>query len=96
MDDRKDVNEIFDLLKDKVQPTEEQVDVLKNMAEKYSKKSNEEILFEIIKLNKKLSSEKKEEYKEKLKKLDQIRPLLNEEQQKKLDKVLEILLSEEE
>jgi len=90
------IEKLMENLKDKIEPTEAQFDNLKNIAEQYSGKSDNEIFFEIIKLNKKFSEEmSKEEYEEKLKKLETIRPLLSEEQSRKLDKILEVLKKSE-
>jgi len=92
----KKIEKLMENLKDKIEPTEAQFDNLKNIAEQYSGKSDNEIFFEIIKLNKKFSEEmSKEEYEEKLKKLETIRPLLSEEQSRKLDKILEVLKKSE-
>lgn len=72
--------------------TEEQMNKFEELKDSYSDKSEEEIFFEIIKINKKMEAEMtKEEYKELFEKLDSIRPMLNGEQRKKLDKLLEIL-----
>ncbi|EOD01648.1 hypothetical protein [Caldisalinibacter kiritimatiensis] len=90
--DNKNVEKLIDNLKDKINPTEEQLDKLKEMANKYSGKSEEELVFEIIKLNKMFSEKmSEEEYLDKIKKLERIRPFLNEQQEKKLNKLLEIL-----
>mgnify|MGYP000914069789 CR=1 FL=1 len=73
-------------------PTEEQMDRFEELKDAYSEKSEEEIFFEIIKINEKMESEMtKEEYEELFEKLDSIRPLLNEEQLEKLDRLLDIL-----
>lgn len=90
--DNKNVEKLIDNLKDKINPTEEQLDKLKEMANKYSGKSEEELVFEIIKLNKMFSEKmSEEEYLDKIKKLERIRPFLNDQQEKKLNKLLEIL-----
>ena len=73
-------------------PSDEQMEQIKDLAEIYSNKSEDEIIFEIIKLNNKMENElNSEEYKSFIAKLQQIKPLLNEEQVEKLDKILEIL-----
>lgn len=93
--DNKNIEKLMENLKGKIQPSEEQLDKIKNLAENYSGKSDDEILFEIIKLNKKMTEEMSpEEYQDKLRKLEMIRPLLNEDQRNKLDKVLAILKQE--
>lgn len=92
MENKKNVEKIIEKLKGKVNPTDEQLDKIKKIADQYSDKSEEEVMVEIIKLNKNFSeSMGKEEYEKKLKKIEQIRPLLNKEQKEKLDKVLNML-----
>ena len=93
--DNKNIEKLMENFKGKMQPTEEQMEKMKSLAENYSGKSDDEILFEIIKLNKKMTEDMSpEEYQDKLRKLEMIRPLLNEDQQNKLDKVLAILKQE--
>ena len=84
------IKKAMEKLQEKIDPTEEQLDRLKGFAEKYKDKSEEDIFFEIIKLNS-IMSEKmtEEEYQKKIEKLDKIRPMLNENQAKKLDKLME-------
>lgn len=78
-----------------INPSEEQMEQIEDMAEAYSDKSEDEIIFEIIKLNDKMESEMNaDEYQDLMAKLEQIRPLLDEEQIEKLDKLLQILKSE--
>ena len=90
--ENKRVDEALEKLKGKINPTEEQLSKLKDMAEKYKGKSEEDIFFEIIKLkNKMIENMDEDEYKKKIKKLERIRPMLNDEQNKKLDKLLESL-----
>lgn len=75
-----------------IEPTEEQIDKIKDMADTYSDASEDEIFFEIIKLNEKMKTEmSKEEYEDMLEKLERMRPLLDDEQIEKLDRVLEAL-----
>lgn len=93
--DNKDIDKMFEALKDQVKPNEKDLETLKEMADKYSKKSEEDIFAEIMKLNQKMmNSENSEEFKKRLKKLEQLRPILNEEQQKKLDKLLKTLIKD--
>jgi len=81
-------------LKD-INPSEEQLEQIKDMAEAYSDKSEDEIIFEIIKLNNKMESEMEpDEYQDLMGKIEQIRPLLDEEQIEKLNKILGILKGE--
>lgn len=92
LDNMKKLEIILESLKGKIEPTEEQLKKVKELAKNYSGKSEEELVFEIIKLNKMFSeSMGKEEYQQKIKMLERIRPLLTEEQQKKLDKLLDLL-----
>ncbi|KNF09498.1 hypothetical protein CLPU_3c02780 [Gottschalkia purinilytica] len=91
-ENNKDIDKVLEQLKQKVNPSEEQLDQLKELANKYSDKSEDEIFFEIIKLNKKLSEEMgKDELENKLKKLESIRPMLSPDQNKKLDKLVEAI-----
>jgi len=98
MDDKKgkkDISELVDKLKTTVNPKDKDMEKLKDLASKYSDKSEDELYFEIINLNKKLSEENnKEEFMKKIKKLERLRPMLNESQNKKLDKLLEVLNNE--
>lgn len=74
------------------QPSEEQMELINQLAQKYSGKSEEDIFVEIIKINDKMESEMDpEEYEAVFEKLESIRPFLDEEQQKKLDKILKAL-----
>lgn len=73
-------------------PTEEQMEIINQLAEKYSGKSEEDIFVEIIKINDKMEAEMDpEEYEAIFEKLESIRPFLDDEQQKKLDKILKAL-----
>ncbi|MCR2043087.1 hypothetical protein [Anaerosalibacter massiliensis] len=75
-----------------INPTEEEMENMKRIAEDYSGRSEEDIFFEIIKLNEKMEENMNpEEYEELLRKLEDVRPLLDEEQLEKLDKILEVL-----
>ena len=87
----KDIHEAMEEFKD-FKPTEEQIDQFEELADAYSDKSEDEIFFEIIKVNEKMETKmSKEEYEELFEKLNSIRPLLSEEQLEKLDKILYIL-----
>lgn len=89
---KKDIEEALENIRGSVNPTSEQMSQLEDMAEDYSDKSEEDVFIEIIELNKKLSSDMgAEEFQNKLKQIEAIRPMLNEEQSKKLDKVLSAL-----
>ena len=91
MDSKKDLKNILNDL-ESLKPAEEKFDKIKEMADQYSEKSEDEIVFEIINLNKKMEEEMDpEEYKAMLDKLDSIRPLLDEEQNRKLNMLLEAI-----
>lgn len=91
MDNKKDLKNILNDF-EKLKPAEEEFDKIKEIADQYSEKSEDEIVFEIINLNKKMEEEMDpEEYKAMLGKLDSIRPLLDEEQNRKLDMLLEAI-----
>lgn len=78
-----------------IKPSEEQLEQLKEMSDAYSNKSEDEIIFEIIELNKKMESEMdSQEYSGLIERIEEIRPFLDEEQIEKLDKVLKILKGE--
>ncbi len=73
-------------------PDQEQLKVVEKLAEEYKDKSDKEIFFEIIKINKEMEEGlSPEKYKEILGKLESIRPLLSEDQNKKLDLVIKAL-----
>ena len=88
----RDIEEALESIKGSVNPSDEQMNQIKEMAGAYSDKSQDDIFVEIIELNKKLSADVgAEEFQNKIKQIEAIRPMLNEEQNKKLDKVLEAL-----
>lgn len=94
MDNEKNLEKALDELKD-FNPSDEDLDKFKQMADEYKDKSEEEVFVEIIKLNKKIESDMgKEEHEELLHKLETIKPLLNEEQIEKLEEILIILREE--
>lgn len=91
-ENKKDIEKALENIKENVNPSDEQMDQLKDMAGAYSDKSQDDIFVEIIELNKKLSADAgAEEFQNKINQIEAIRPMLNEEQGKKLDKVLEAL-----
>lgn len=84
------IKKAMDKLQERINPSEEQMERLKQFAEKYKNKSEEDIFFEIIKLNNIMADNmSEEEYNKKMQKLEKIRPMLNPEQTKKLDKLME-------
>ncbi|WP_352418898.1 hypothetical protein [Proteiniborus sp.] len=92
--ENKNIEEVIEQIKEKIEPTEEQLETVKKFAEQYSNKSGDEIFFEIIKLNKKLTDDMgKEEFMTKLNQLEALRPLLTKEQNENLDRLLKILKS---
>lgn len=73
-------------------PDEEQLMQVEKMAEDLKDKTDDEIFFEIIRINKEMENElSPEKYNEILEKLDSIRPLLSKTQNIKLDLVLKAL-----
>lgn len=94
MDERKSVEDILKGLED-LNPREQDLERIKDMADEYNDKSEKEIFFEMIQLKEKMERDMGEgEYQEIFEKLDAIRPLLNEEQLKKLDEILNALENE--
>lgn len=88
----KNLEEILEKFKGKIEIKQEQLEELKELANKYSNRTEEELMLEVMKYSKIFSKDMtKEEYLNKIKKLEKIRPFLNEEQSKKLDKLVEIL-----
>lgn len=84
------IKKAMEKLQERINPSEEQMKRLKEFAEKYKNKTEEDIFFEIIKLNNIMSeSMSEEEYNRKMQKLERIRPMLNPQQLKKLDKLME-------
>lgn len=95
-ENKENIEKALENIKNSVNPSDEQMDKLKDMASNYKDKSEDDIFVEIIELNKKLSSDMgKREFQDKLSQLEAIRPMLNEEQGKKLDKVLDALKKSE-
>ncbi len=92
----KKLDKVINKMKDKFNPTEEQLEKIEDFASKYSDKSEEELLFEIVNLNKKiLENDNNNEFKKKIRKLEKLRPMLNDQQKEKLDKVLTMLKNDE-
>ena len=93
---KRDIEEALESIKGSVNPSDDQMSKLEEMAEDYGDKSEEDVFVEIIELNKKLSSDMgAEAFQDKLKQIEAIRPMLNEEQSAKLDKVLSALKKQE-
>ncbi len=91
MDKKKNLKEVINGL-EQISPEGEELEKIKKIAENYENKSEEEVFFEIINLNKKMEQDMDEDqYQEVFEKLESIRPLLNEEQLERLDRVLEVL-----
>ncbi len=73
-------------------PSEAEVLMIGNFADKYKDKSEEDIFVEIIKVKGEMEDQiSEEQFDTILSKLDSIRPMLSDEQNEKLDKVLEML-----
>ncbi|NMA86837.1 MAG: hypothetical protein GX968_05890 [Tissierellia bacterium] len=84
----KDIMEEFESFS----PTEKDIEKINNLADAYKDKSEEDIFFEIIKINEDMESTMSdEEYERVFRQLESLRPMLNEEQLEKLDKILYIL-----
>jgi len=76
-------------------PAKEQMKIVEKMADSYKDKTEDEIFFEIIRVNSEMESElSSEKYNEILDKLKSIRPLLSKAQNEKLDMVLKALNKE--
>lgn len=89
---KNNIEKALENIKGSVNPSEQQMSQLKDMAGQYSGKSQDDVFEDIIELNKKLSSDMgAEEFQKKLGQIEAIRPMLNEEQNEKLNKVLEAL-----
>ncbi len=92
--ENKRFDEIVDKIKD-YNPSKEDIEKIENLAKAYQDKSEDDIFFEIIKVNQNLEkSLSEEEYREIFEKLESIRPLLSEEQNRKLNKILDMLNKE--
>lgn len=73
-------------------PTEEDVLIIGNLADKYLDKSDDDIFVEIIRVKSEMEDQMSEEqFATILEKLEAIRPMLSEEQNDKLDRILEML-----
>jgi hypothetical protein len=87
----KDRDELLKNIKENM-PDKEQLSKLEKLAEDYKDKSDDEIFFEIIKINKEMENElSPDKYNEILEKLETVRPLLSDEQNAKLNIVLKAL-----
>lgn len=87
----KDIKNIIDNIED-YSPSDEDIIVIGNLADKYRDQSEDDIFVEIIRAKNEMGDEMSEEqYAAIFEKLDSIRPMLSEEQNEKLDKVLELL-----
>lgn len=87
----KDRDEFIKTVKENM-PDKESLSVVEKLAEDYKDKSDHEIFFEIIRMNKEMENElSPEKYNEILEKLDNIRPMLSKEQNFKLDLVIKAL-----
>lgn len=77
---------------DKYNIDETDLNRIKDLAEDYEDKSEEEIYIEIIRINEEIEKEMSyEEYEALFEKLKTIRPLLNKDQNEKIDFLLKIL-----
>lgn len=83
------MEKVFEQLKENLDINDEQMEQLEEFATNYSSKSEKDIFFDIIELNKKLSKDMGPEQMNNM--LQSIRTMLDEEQGKKFDKLLKIL-----
>lgn len=73
-------------------PSEEDILMIGNFADKYMDKSEDDIFVEIIRVKSEMEDQMSEEqFATILEKLESIRPMLSEEQNAKLDKIIEML-----
>ncbi|CAK7008488.1 hypothetical protein KQI38_00710 [Tissierella carlieri] len=73
-------------------PSDAELSMIGNLADKYMDKSDEDIFVEIIRVKSEMEDQMSEEqFATILEKLESIRPMLSEEQNTKLDKILEML-----
>ena len=79
----------FEQLKENLDINAQQMEQLEEFASNYSNKSDKDIFFDIVELNKKLSKEMSPEQMDVM--LQGIRGMLDDEQSKKLDKLLKML-----
>ena len=87
----KHIKKIIDNIEE-YNPSEAEVLMIGNFADKYKDKSEEDIFVEIIKVKGEMEDQiSEEQFETILNKLDSIRPMLSDEQNEKLDKVLEML-----
>jgi uncharacterized protein YbaP (TraB family) len=91
MDKKDNFQDIMDEFQN-FSPTDEDIEKISILTEAYKDKSEEDIFFEIIKINEDMENTMSdEEYERVFQQLESLRPVLNEEQLKKLDKILYIL-----
>jgi len=84
-------DDLFKNIKENM-PNDDHLEMVDQIAENLKDKSDDEIFFEIIRINKEMESElSTEKYNEILEKLDSIRPMLSKTQNFKLDLVLKAL-----
>lgn len=73
-------------------PSEEDILMIGNFADKYMDKSDDDIFVEIIRVKSEMEDQMSEEqFAAILEKLESIRPILSEEQNEKLDRIIEML-----
>lgn len=76
----------------KFSPSDEDYEKISRLKAVYENKSEDDIFFEIIEINKDMEKKMSpEEYEKVFEQLESLRPMLNEEQVKKLDRILYIL-----
>lgn len=73
-------------------PSDKEISMIEDFADKYMDKSEEDIFVEIIKVKSEMEEQiSDEQYEEIMEKLEAIRPMLSDEQNAKLNKVLDLL-----
>lgn len=91
MDKKDNIKDLMEEFKD-FKPTKGDMERISSLTDAYKDKSEEEIFFEIIRVNEDMEmSMSEEEYEKIFSQLESIRSLLSEEQIEKLDKILYIL-----
>ena len=93
MKDRK-IKKIIDNIEE-YNPSDEEISMIGNLADRYMDKSEDDIFVEIIRVKSEMEDQMSDEqFATILEKLGSIRPMLSEEQNNKLDKILEMLNKE--
>ncbi|WP_129596124.1 hypothetical protein [Anaerophilus nitritogenes] len=73
-----------------IKPTDEQMEMIEGLSEKYKNQNEEDMLEELKKLKSSMMKNTKK-YKKQMEALNQLKDFLDEEQKKKLEKVMDFL-----